>query len=120
MASMTLAFGGEEMDVPIGVAALMVYEQQFHSDMVQDLLGRSVIREAADEEDVIFSVDYRDTNWTACLKTAWACLKAADGNTPRWETWASEVGDVNLNDLAEQVIPAAFDAFFRTGASHSE
>ncbi len=120
MAAMTLELGGEEREVPIGVAALMVYEQQFHSDMVQDLLGRSVIRSHEDEDDVVFAVDYRDTNWTACLKAAWACLKAADGNFVRWEDWVSEVGDVNLNELAERVIPAAFEAFFRTGAGLSE
>lgn len=120
MASMILELGEEEVEVPIGVASLMVYEQQFHSDMVQDLLGRSAIRMPDDEDDVVFAVDYRDTNWTACLKTAWACLKAADGNTVRWETWASELGEVNLNKLAERIIPAAYEAFFRTGAGLSE
>ena len=120
MAGMILKLGDEEREATMGVAALMVYEQQFHSDMVQDLFGRSVIRSHEDEEDVVFAVDYRDTNWTACLKAAWSCLKAADGNTPRWENWCETVGDVNLNELAESIIPAAFETFFRAGAGRSE
>lgn len=120
MAGMTLKLDGVEREVPIGVAALMVYEQQFRSDMVQDLFGRSVVRQPEDDPEIVFAVDYRDTNWTACLKAAWACLKAADGNTPRWENWCGTVGDVNLSELSEAIIPAAFETFFRAGASRSE
>ena len=81
MATVTLKIGNEEKEVPLGVTALMVYEQQFKSDLVQDLFGLAVVRKANNDDDIEFSVDYRNTNWTAVVKATWAILKAADGNT---------------------------------------
>ncbi len=118
MATLNLKLGDIEREVPIGVSALMVYEQQFGSDMVQDLFGRVSVPAAGEGE--AFFVDYRDTNWTALVKAAWACLKAENGNTPMFETWAGELGDVDLTTLAERMIPAAFEAFFRAGDGLSE
>lgn len=120
MTTMKLKLGEEEKEVPVGVTALVVYEQQFKSDMIKDVFGRSVIRKQENEPDIEFAIDYRDTNWTALIKSAWACLKASDSNTPRFETWSEELPDIDLNALANVIIPAMFEAFFRAGVSHSE
>lgn len=117
---MLIDYGRGEEEAVIGVATMMVYEQQFRSDIIQDLFGRSVLRRKPDDDDVLFEVDYRDVNWTALVRVLWAALKTADDSFPSFREWSMGLGPVDLNDLASKLIPEAYGQFFRAGAGSSE
>ena len=116
---MLIDYGRGEEECAIGVAAMMVYEQQFRSDIIQDLFGLATIRRKPEDEDVVFAVDYRTTNWTAVVKALWAGLKAADDEYPGYWEWSMGLGAIDLNDLASKIVPEAYGQFFRAGAGDS-
>lgn len=117
---MLIDYGRGEEEAVISVATMMVYEQQFHSDIIQDLFGRSVIRRKDDSEDILLEVDYRDVNWTALVRVLWAALKTADETYPSFREWSLSLGPIDLNDLSAKLIPEAYGQFFRAGAAGSE
>lgn len=117
---MLIDYGKGEEKCLIGVTAMTIYEQQFHSDIIQDLFGLAQIKREHQDEDVIVSVDYRTTNWTAVIKTLWAGLKAADDSYPSYREWSMNLEAINLNEIASKIIPYAYGQFFRAGASDSE
>lgn len=117
---MRLDYGHGEVDALLSVFTLSIYEQEFHADLIQDLFGRAVLRKENDEEDVIFAVDYRDTNWTALTRVLWAALKAADDTLPSFKEWSKAVDAIDLNAVHRAIVPEAMRQFFRAGASDSE
>lgn len=116
---MLIDYGKGEEECALGVTAMMVYEQQFRSDIIQDLFGLAAIRRSPEDEDIVFAVDYRTTNWTAVVKALWAGLKAADDGCPGYREWSAGLGAIDLNRLAEEIIPEAYGKFFRAGAGDS-
>lgn len=117
---MKIDYGDGEREALLGVYALVVYEQEFRADLIQDLFGRAVMRREPEEEDVVFAVDYRDVNWTALTRVLWAALKAADDSVPPFKAWAAALGPVDLNAVHLALVPEALRMFFRTGAGGSE
>lgn len=117
---MRIDYGAGDAEAVLGVYTLVVYEQEFRSDLIQDLFGRAVLRKEADEEDVIFAVDYRDVNWTSLAKVLWAALKAADDSVPSFKAWAAGAGAIDLNAVHRALVPEAMRMFFRAGAGDSE
>lgn len=117
---MKLDYGYGEVEALLSVYTLSIYEQEFKADLIQDLFGRAVLREEKDEEDVIFAIDYRDTNWTALTRVLWASLKAADDSLPSFKEWSKGVGSIDLNAAHRAIVPEAMRQFFRAGVSDSE
>lgn len=104
---MTIDYGQGPKKISASLLALLVYESQFGgADMVRDLFEYRGGGGLASE-----------VNWTACVKALWAMLRAADRSVPPFEEWAASVEEVNLVDVAPQVLKAAREGFFRPGAA---
>lgn len=117
---MRVDYGCGERECALGVHAMMLYEQEFGSDIIKDLFGRVVLRRQADDPDVEFAMDYRDTNWTAAVKALWAGLKSADESVPPFREWERSAGAIDMNAVVAALIPEAWRMFFRAGADDSE
>lgn len=106
---MTVDYGQGPKQVSASLLALFVYESQFGgADMARDLFEYR----GGGGGDLASEV-----NWTACVKALWAMLRAADRSVPPFEEWAASVEGVNLVDVAPQVLKAAREGFFRSGAT---
>lgn len=117
---MKINYGHGEVEAIISLHTMMVYEQEFHSDIIKDLFGRAVIREEKDDEDVVFAIDYRNTNWTSLVRVLWAALKTADDSLPSFDQWHREVEEIDLWEVQQTIGKEALRQFFRAGASDSE
>ena len=116
---MIIDFGHGDIEVSITPWTLVVYEQEFHSDMIQDLLGKVVVRDEDSEEGVFTVFDYRDANWTACVKTLWACLKASDDRTASFKRWSQSISGIDVLDIHNKLILLAEESLFRSGGTAS-
>lgn len=116
---MLIDFGCGEVEATPCVKTLVIYEQEFGSDMVQDLFGRETVRRT-DDSDVLFAFDYRDFEWTAALKALWASVKTADPSTPPFRAWADSLGDVDLMEVVARFIPEVRARLFRPRADTVE
>lgn len=117
---MLIDLGTGEVDLNITPWTLVVYEQEFRGDMIQDLLGKVVVKNEEEEAGTFVVFDYRDANWTSCLKTMWACLKASDDSTPSFKKWSQTVGSVNVLDIYNKLVPLVEESLFRSGGTASE
>lgn len=116
---MRIDYGQGEQEAVLSIHTMMLYEQEFGRDIIQDLFGKAKVRKDEEEEDVLFSVDYRDTNWTSAVRVLWAALKTADDSLPPFSEWERSLGAVNLHVVAHALMQEALRQFFRTGASDS-
>lgn len=116
---MLIDYGCGPLEARMGVKTMTVYEQEFGRDIIQDLFGRAVIRKQA-EDDVEFSVDYRDTNWTALVRVLWAALRTADESVPPFEVWGAGIEELDLNAVGDALFPEAYRVFFHTGVSGTQ
>lgn len=120
---MLIDFGQGEKEVVISCWTAVLYEQEFKSDMLQDVLGKSVIRQSdfdAKDGDVIVELDFTRTQWTALLRVLWAGLKTVDDSIPSFASWAKTCGEVDMMALTRTLSPAISEQFFRAGAAGSE
>lgn len=116
---------------------LVLYEQQFGGDLIQDLFGKVEVRksdvetalrnvgveeapEREDDDPVLFTSDYTQTNWTAVLKALWAGLKTADDALPGFTQWSRELGAIDLGRLQKEIVPEAMRMFFRSDPVQGE
>lgn len=120
-------YGQGEMEICAGPEMLMIYEQEFDSDAIQDVYKKVVIRKESSDEEILAALDFRNVNWTVLLKILWASLKSADGHpdvnrkpTPSYKEWIKELGDINMFDLNGQLMPAFERHLFRSGAAATE
>ena len=103
-----------EQEVIFSVHTLMVYEQEFGSDLIQDFYKTVEIRENKKKEGVIATLDFRNVNWTALTRVLWAGVKTANDATPSFKDWAKTTGELNLLELNNEIVPLVERAFFRT------
>ena len=96
---------------------LVIYEQEFGRDLIQDVIGRVSVR---DDEEGTTLLDLRDTNWTATVRALWAALKTADPALPHFSDWLLRVGDVNLYEINNDVVEGVRLGFFRTRTEAGE
>lgn len=117
---MIIDYGQGDVEIEVSVWALSVYELEFHSDMIQDVFGKTKAEkmQGTDEAEIVF--DYSSRNWTAVLKALWACLKAHDNSLPAYPIWAKTQTNLNMYVVWSEMINALLDAFFRPGAAVSE
>lgn len=123
---MVIDYGYGEREFCISAAAAMEYEQQFGRDIVQDLFGRvevtaEQLADALGEGDgEVLTMDFTQTNWTACIRALWAGERAVDARTPGFDEWCRERPRPDLNAVSNAVLMDATEAFFHDGAGGSE
>lgn len=118
---MKVDFGQGEKEALVSVWTLSIYEQEFGSDMIQDLFGEEVVKaDNEDDDNVIFKFDYHDFNWTAATKALWAALKCADPDTQPYAIWARELGDIDLWSIIRDFLPEVRARLFRPSADSEE
>ena len=120
MATGVIDYGNGEVKVTASPNTMMIYEQEFNADILQDLYKKVVIRKEDTDEDIIAAIDFRNVNWTSLMKSLWACIKAADANTPGFKAWSENVGDIDMMAVNEKLMPIIEQGFFRSGADDAE
>ena len=118
---MIIDYGCGEREIEPSVWSLALYEQEFGSDLIQDVFGRQRSNGAASDEgesEIIF--DYTEANWFALTRALWAMLKAADDKIPRFSEWAKTATGMNMYLLFMGITSAVRDGFFRSGPAVSE
>lgn len=113
---------------------LVVYEQEFHADMIKDVFGvidAKKTRIVYDDDGTLAKIDYTNTNWHQNMKALWAMLKtysdvafAAGDLAPNervkpYFEWVCSVGKVNLDEIAAFVIDEMNAGLFRDAAADS-
>lgn len=133
---MRFDLGGRSVEAEMGIAAMMIYEQEFGRDIIQDLFGvinistksKPAIQDVEDTDEVLNTAariieddtvlyDFTTTNWTAVVRALWASIKAVDNSIPPFKIWSLSVGDIDLFIISREIIDAASGAFFRPAAS---
>lgn len=126
---MKVDYGAGEKELLFSGWTLVLYEQQFGGDLIQDLFGKVEVRksdvetalrnvgvdeapEREDDDPVLFTSDYTQTNWTAILKALWAGLKTADDALPGFTQWSRGLGAIDLGQLQKEIVPEAMRMFF--------
>jgi hypothetical protein len=111
---MKITIGDDEAEAIFGVGTLAAYEEEFGRDLIQDLFGKVRVEDPDKQgDDVLYTIDYTQTNWTALLRATWAGVSVADPATPPFKEWAKGIGEINLNELMNQVVPVCIRQFFR-------
>lgn len=100
---------GKKVEGSFTVETLVVYEQEFGRDLVQDYYGRPT--EDEDDGSVIF--DFTKTNWTTITKVMWAAIKTANPKTKPYQKWVKGKTGLNLYDSALKIFEAVQDGLFR-------
>lgn len=134
---MKVDYGAGEKELLFSGWTLVLYEQQFGGDLIQDLFGKVEVRksdvetalrnvgveeapEREDDDPVLFTSDYTQTNWTAVLKALWAGLKTADDALPGFTQWSRGLGAIDLGRLQKEIVPEAMRMFFRSDPVQGE
>lgn len=113
---MVVTINGEEMEAKLSAFSMVLYEQEFGSDLIADLNGK--VRANDDEEGVLF--DFAKVPWMKILQGTWAMLKTAKPSTPHFEKWVKGVEEFNIFDLRNTLEIAVSDNFFHTAAPAEE
>lgn len=113
---------------------LVVYEQEFHADMIKDVFGiidAKKTRVVYDKDGTLAQIDYTNTNWVKNLMALWAMLKtysdvafasgdlAPNDRVKPYLEWVRTVGKVNLDEVAAFVIEEMNAGLFRDAAADS-
>lgn len=130
---MKIKIGEVEKEGILSIETLMVYEEEFGRDLIQDYFGKVEVRRSdlkdilpeedapveddssieEEQDDVLFSIDYTTTNWTAITRVLWAALRTADRSIPAYQSWVKTLEAVNLNEINNQLTPECVRQFFR-------
>lgn len=122
---------GTEYEYEATTYTLMVYEQEFKSDLIKDVFGRTEISRAAenvDEDGNIKFIDYTIDNWNAYPRAFWAMLKTAEAiarsegrrvePVPSYATWALRL-PLDLSEMSRVVYDECNRGLFHAGAAAS-
>jgi len=112
---------------------LMVYEQEFKSDLIKDVFGLIDLRKGAsmiDEDGNIILADYTNDNWTNELKAFWAMLKTSEAiarrenrraeSVPSFVTWCLTTKSINMHEVSFATITELNRGLFRAGTTEAE
>ena len=124
---------GTEHEYEATTYTLMVYEQEFKSDMIKDVFGRvdlSGAAEALDGEGNLKFVDYTIDNWNSYPRAFWAMLKTSEAiarsegrsfeKVPPFMQWCLSTRNVDMNEFSRTVIDECNRGLFHTGAADSD
>ena len=112
---------------------LVIYEQEFKSDLIKDVFGRIDIRKASqnyDEDGNMVAMDYTIDNWMAELKAFWAMLKTSEAiarrenrmsmQVPQFVEWCLSTRGVDMSEISQAVFDECQRGLFHTGAAASD
>lgn len=114
---MILDFGQGEKELNVSMFTLVVYEQEFHRDLIKDVFGVVEINNTKTDK---IALDYRTVEWTALTRALWAALKAADSSIPPYGEWAKDAGDIDLWALAGDFTQELNLRLFRPAAAEAK
>lgn len=114
---MILDYGQGEKELCVSMYTLVVYEQEFHRDLIKDVFGVVEINKAKTDK---ISLDYRTVEWTALTRALWAALKAADDSTLPYAEWAKSAGDIDFWALAGDFTQELNLRLFRPAAAETK
>lgn len=133
MAKIDYERNGVEREYEATTYTLVVYEQEFKSDLIKDIFGRIDVRNAAknfDENGNLVAMDYTIDNWNAELRAFWAMLKTseaiakADGRpaemVPPFIQWCLKTRSIDMGQISQTVFDECQRGLFRAGAADSE
>lgn len=110
---MLFDYGNGKVNIEVSFYTLLVYEQEFGSDMIKDLFGRVVINEDDSGEIVL---DYTQNNWTSAAKALWACAKTANEGIMPFREWARTMTNgINMIELYNNLHRVIEQELFRFG-----
>lgn len=120
--------GSGEVEITATLYTLVIYEQEFHSDLIKDVFGNAGDGGSSDKKLFDFTTD----NWGAEVKALWAMLKTANeladdrgeiapkDRVPQFRKWVKGIGKVNMKSISDAVFIESMDGFFHSGAAASE
>lgn len=124
---------GTEHEYEATTYTLVVYEQEFKSDLIKDVFGRIDVRSASknfDEDGNMVAMDYTIDNWNAELKAFWAMLKTSyeiarnEGRAaefvPSFVQWSLKTRSIDMGQVSQAVFDECQRGLFRAGAADSE
>lgn len=114
---MVVTINGEELEVKLSAFSMVLYEQEFGSDLIGDLNGKVKVDDG-EEEGVLF--DFTKIPWMKILQGIWAMLKTAKPSTPHFEKWVKGVEEFNAFEMRNVLEQAVSDNFFHTAAPAEE
>lgn len=121
---MILDFGKGDTELEASVWTLVVYEQEFGSDMLGDLFGEVKFADDSGkfmvENGEVVGIDYSKFKWTTCVKALWAASKAANPDIAPFKDWAAKMKGINLFTVATKFVDELQKELFRPRAEASE
>lgn len=133
MAKIDYERNGVEREYEATTYTLVVYEQEFKSDLIKDVFGRIDLRNSQtilDEDGNLVVVDYTSDNWIGYLKAFWAMLKTSEAicrrenrpclAVPSFNQWSLETRSIDMVELSHVVIAELNRGLFRAGAADSD
>ena len=125
---------GVESDYEATTYTLMVYEQEFKSDLIKDVFGRIDLSRASNNIDAdgnIIAMDYTIDNWNSYPRAFWAMLKTSEAISrsegksakpvPSFIQWCLNDGrGINMSELSQTVIDECNRGLFLSGAADSD
>ena len=124
---------GTEHEYEATTYTLVIYEQEFKSDLIKDVFGRIDVRSAArnfDEDGNMVAMDYTIDNWMAELRAFWAMLKTSseiarsEGRKytaiPSFIQWCIKTRSIDMGQISQAVFDECQRGLFRSGAADSE
>lgn len=128
---MFVRIGDAEVEIMASLYTLVVYEQEFGSDLIKDVFGKHQVQKG---DETVLTIDYTQENWFEEIKALWAMVKTAadlkdskgdlapNDRVPGFNTWAKSniASQVNMREIADAVFAEAVSGFFRAGAADSE
>ena len=124
---------GTEHEYEATTYTLVVYEQEFKSDLIKDVYGRIDVQRAAqnfDDDGNMIAMDYTIDNWNAELRAFWAMLKTsseiarAEGRmvkpVPPFVQWCLKTRSIDMGQVSKAVFDECQRGLFRSGAAASE
>ena len=127
MAVMDYANDGTEHEYEATTYTLVIYEQEFKSDLIRDVFGRIDLRRAAlnyDDDGNPIAMDYTIDNWTHELRAFWAMLRTsyeiarAEGRkatpVPPFTQWCLSIRDIDMGQISQAVWEECRRGLFRS------
>lgn len=116
---------GKKAKAEVTFYTAVLYEEEFHKDIIQDFFGvqdssDALIVENSDGDEPVMSIDFTKANWSSSMKVLWAAVKTANDRTPGYVAWMKKAKGINLWLLREVIGIEMADCFFRAGAAEED
>lgn len=120
---------GKKVKAEVSFQTAIIYESEFGSDMLQDVMGAhkagedSIVEfktvEGSDGESQVevTGFDFTRVNWGSLLKALWASIKTADPSVSGYTAWANNTRGIDMLELNGIISDEIADCFFRSSTS---